>query len=119
MAAQTDMDRREVEFALPTFGAAPGHRSPKLLSRLGDVADDFEELGLRIRNATDPAPAERPRWGVTRLNRPPTVEDIGALLLLIDYADTEVDRIKDTLEQIKSAIPQLDDMRIEERVTNA
>jgi len=79
-----------------------------------EAEDALDALTMFLRNVVGEIPGAQ--WEA-RLEKPPTVENIGALLILVEQLEGHVSFFAERLEMLKQVRWLLDGMRLEGRVS--
>ncbi len=102
-------ERRLVVFPLPTLEEF----SERFLQPLGDADEPLELFAMEIQNVI--GKVDTLHWEA-RLERPPTVADLGAFSIFLDDLDNDVAHLRELAENLRSAFSSLDELRREDVV---
>jgi hypothetical protein len=102
-------ERRLVVFPLPTLEEF----SERFLQPLGDADESLELFAMEIQNVI--GKVDTKHWEA-RLERPPTVADLGAFSIFLDDLDNDVAHLRELAENLRSAFSSLDELRREDVV---
>jgi hypothetical protein len=97
-------DERRYSFALPSLGEYLND----IIDPLVTAIEPVDRLASSVGNAT----ADRRELWDARLERPPTLEDLGAYVVFLDRLDDSIDELRRHAETFRAALARLDTLRI-------
>ncbi len=109
MTSTAPEERKSVVVSLPTLHEF----SERFLQPLGDAEEPLERFAMEIQNVIGKVNTKH--WEA-RLERPPTVADLGAFSIFLDDLDNDVAHLRELAENLRSAFSSLDELRREDVV---
>ena len=97
-------DERRYSFALPSLDKYQND----IVDPLVTAIEPLDRLAFSVGNST----ADRRELWDARLERPPTLEDLGAYVVFLDRLDDSIDELRGHAETFRAAFAGLDTLRV-------